>query len=307
MKKLLITGVAGFLGRAIARYFSQKGYILYGIDSLVVENAPSSVLEEYASLELPDERFADLLDKWQPDFCVHCAGRASVPHSMNNPVADFENGPVLTFSVLDALRRISPKSAFIFLSSAAVYGEPVSLPISEGQSPAPVSAYGYHKYQSEIVCQEFAKLFGLRTASARIFSAYGPGLRRQVIWDIISKVLTQPEVILQGTGEESRDFIHAVDIASALENVISSAPLRGEVYNVASGRETTIAALAELILAALGLEKKLDFSGNIPPGTPKNWRADIRNIQRLGFISQVSLEQGIESFTVWCRREVLGV
>lgn len=307
MKKILITGVAGFLGRAIARYFSQRGDVLFGIDRLAVENAPVSDLSKYATLELPDARLSDFLEKWQPEVCVHCAGRASVSQSMKKPAEDYEAGPALTFYLLDTLRRVSQGSKFIFLSSAAVYGEPTSLPVSEKQFPAPVSAYGYHKWQGEILCQEFARLFGLKTASIRIFSAYGPGLRRQVIWDIARKALTQPKLILQGTGEESRDFIHAVDIAGALEAVVSSAPLTGEVYNVASGRETTIAALAKMVLAAMDLDVALNFSGNVPPGTPKNWRADISRIQNLGFAPQVSLEDGIESFAAWCRREILGV
>lgn len=307
MKKILITGVAGFLGRAIARYFSQSGNALFGIDRLVVENAPVSDLSEYAMLELPDPRLGDFLKKWQPDICVHCAGRASVSQSMKKPAADYEDGPVLTFYLLDVLRRFNPGSRFIFLSSAAVYGEPETLPVSERQPPAPLSAYGYHKWQGEILCQEFARLFDLKTASIRIFSAYGPGLRRQVIWDIARKALTEPKVLLQGTGEESRDFIHAVDIARAVDAVISSAPLAGEVYNVASGRETTIAALATTVLDAMDIEVGLNFSGNVPPGTPRNWRADISRIKKLGFAPQISLEEGIESFAAWCRREILGV
>jgi UDP-glucose 4-epimerase len=148
---------------------------------------------------------------------------------------------------------------------------------------------------------------GLRTASARVFSAYGPGLRRQVMWDIVHKALTQPEIRLQGTGQESRDFIHMQDIARGLEAILVNAPLHGESYNLASGMETRIADLAELILDEIENPPPLAFSGKLPPGIPKNWRADIQQIRKLGFKPQVALGDGISNFVAWCQNEIQGV
>jgi UDP-glucose 4-epimerase len=226
---------------------------------------------------------------------------------MEDPLSDFQDGPVLTYSLLASLRDLGLDCAFLLLSSAAVYGNPTSLPVSEDSLPAPVSAYGYHKWQSEICCREYSNLWGMRTASARIFSAYGAGLRRQVMWDVTHKALTQPQVQLQGTGRESRDFIHAQDIARGLEVMLNGAPLRGEVYNLAGGRETRIDELASLILARLKYSNLPVFSGVLPPGTPKQWCADISRIRALGFAPQVVLEQGVESFVDWCRHEITGV
>jgi UDP-glucose 4-epimerase len=113
--------------------------------------------------------------------------------------------------------------------------------------------------------QEFFQVYGLPTASVRIFSAYGLGLRRQVLWDICRKALSCEPLALMGTGKESRDFIHVGDIARALETVAMSAPMQGEVYNLASGREVTIMQLAEIILDTLGLDCQLQFDGMVPP------------------------------------------
>ena len=157
------------------------------------------------------------------------------------------------------------------------------------------------------MCAEFANVFGLRTASARVFSAYGPGLRRQVIWDIVHKALTQPEIRLQGTGQESRDFIHVHDIARGLEAILINALLHGEGYNLASGVETRIADLAGLILREIENPPPLTFSGELPPGTPNNWQADIKQISKLGFQPRVSLDDGITNFVAWCRNEIQGV
>jgi UDP-glucose 4-epimerase len=306
-KAVLITGVAGFIGRALARHFTKQRHKVYGIDRIPSENAPLADLHDYEEIELPNSRLAQLLADWRPHVLIHCAGRASVPAAMQDPYADYIDGPVLTFELLEVLRKNLPQCAFIMLSSAAVYGNPSRLPVSEDAPLQPVSAYGYHKWQSEILCAEFANVFGLCTASARIFSAYGPGLRRQVMWDIVHKALTQPEVRLQGTGQESRDFIHAQDIARGLEAIFVNAPLRGEAYNLASGNEIHIADLAGLILCQIQNPPPLVFSAELPPGTPKNWQADIQRISELGFQPQIALGDGISNFVAWCRNEIQGV
>lgn len=303
-KKILITGVGGFIGRQLARYFSQQGHIVCGLDRIHAENAPLSSLADYVQMELPSPGFGQFLQRWQPDAVLHSAGRASVPGAMEDPRSDYNDGPTLTFSLLDSIRDQRPDCAFVLLSSAAVYGDPESIPVDENAPARPISAYGFHKWQSEIICQEYAALWGMRTCSARIFSAYGPGLRRQVMWDITYKALTQPEIRLQGTGRESRDFIHTQDIAQGLDTIVKNASMQGEVYNLASGLETTIAELAATITGQLQTQAEIVFSGLLPTGTPKNWKADIGKISVLGYSPQVPLEKGVHAFVEWARREI---
>jgi len=307
MKTALITGVAGFIGRYIARYFSEQGWSVVGTDNSPPENAPVANLASYYQLQLPNSRFDEVLKETAPQVCIHCAGRASVGLSMTDPAADFHTNTVLTFELLNSLRLYAPNCRFIFLSSAAVYGNPESLPIRENQHPAPLSPYGFHKLQCEQLCLEFYKVYSLPTSSLRIFSAYGPGLRRQVVWDICQKVLTKQSLILQGSGQESRDFIHALDIARALDAVSSHAPMQGEVYNLATGQEVTIAELAHLVLTALGSNLKPEFDGVVPVGTPLNWRADVSRLNSLGFSNNVPFERGVHTFANWCRAELIGV
>ena len=306
-KTVLVIGVAGFIGRYVARHFSEQGWSVIGIDNSPPENAPLSNLSTYKRLQLPDSALNGLLKDHSPQVCIHCAGRASVGLSLVDPTADFHASTVLTFEILNALRLNAPSCQFIFLSSAAVYGNPESLPVSETQSLAPLSPYGFHKWQCEQLCLEFAKVYGLPTASLRIFSAYGPGLRRQVLWDICQKVITQNSFSLQGTGQESRDFIHALDIARALNVVATSARMQGEVYNLASGREIAITELASLVLDALEYDASPQFDGVVPTGTPLNWQADVSKLNALGFTASVPLERGIKTFANWCRAELVGV
>lgn len=304
---VLITGAAGFIGRYLARHFFNLGWSIIGIDTSPPENAPLLNLTAYYSLQLPHSDLAQILIQHQPDVFVHCAGRASVGLSITEPATDFHKNTVVTYEVLNTLRLHLPSSRFIFLSSAAVYGDPETLPIQENHAASPLSPYGFHKLQCEQICQEFTKIYGVPTASLRIFSAYGPGLRRQVIWDICQKAITQKRLTLQGTGKESRDFIHALDIAQAVHLVADLAPMSGETYNLASGREVTIQQLAQFVLNTLELEQIPEFDGIVPSGNPLNWQADISKLEMLGFVPAVALERGIKVFTNWCLAELIGV
>lgn len=307
LRTIIVTGVSGFIGRYIARHFSERGWAVIGIDRAPPEKAPLASLSLYQSSRLPDPVLNALLKEHEPQSFIHCAGPASVDYSMTDPADDFYDGTVLTFEILDALRLNAPSCRFVFVSSAAVYGNPSHIPVSEDEVPSPISPYGFHKWQCELQCLEYARVFGLLTASVRIFSAYGPGLRRQVIWDICHKALTQDPISLRGTGKESRDFIHAQDIAVALMTVLTSAPMRGEVYNLGSGREVTIAELAGMVLTALECDTNLEFDGVVPSGTPRNWQADISKLGALGFTPSVSFEEAVEAFAKWCRADLLAL
>ncbi|AFY46218.1 nucleoside-diphosphate-sugar epimerase [Nostoc sp. PCC 7524] len=303
-KLVLVTGASGFIGRYVVHHFTRMSWTVVGIGKSSPENAPLSNLQAYHCLELPNNELNNLLEKYRPDLLIHCAGRASVNLSMTVPQEDFYANTVLTFEVLNSLRTCVPQCRFIFLSSAAVYGNPSSRPVREDEEPCPISPYGFHKWQSEKLALEFAKVYDLSTASIRIFSAYGAGLRRQVLWDICHKVIQENSLILRGTGTESRDFIHALDIAKAIEIVATTAPMYGEVYNLASGRETTIKHIANLAIDALGYDCVPQFDGSIPSGIPINWQADITKLQSLGFEPSVVLEKGVQAFANWCKAEL---
>ncbi|MGO9145148.1 MAG: NAD-dependent epimerase/dehydratase family protein [Desulfomonilia bacterium] len=305
IKKVLITGVAGFIGRFVAKYFAEQGWITIGIDSIPYENAPVMYLSSYKQLHLPDEALHTILHEHSPEACINCAGRSSVPWSFPNPAIDFASNTVLPYYILDACRLHSPATKCINISSAAVYGNPEILPVCEDAKSAPISPYGFHKLQSELIYREFHHIYGLPTASVRIFSAYGPGLRRQVLWDICQKALSSASIVLQGTGRESRDFIHAYDIARAFMILTKLAPMQGEIYNLASGQETTISELSSILLGALNYKCRIIFDGQVPAGVPSNWKADISKISALGFKPSIPFKQGAEAFAAWCRSELL--
>ena len=291
MKTIVVLGGGGFLAGHIQQHYRSLGWRVISIG----RGADASCGDVHHRWDLPHSEFAHLLAVERPQICVNAAGRSSVLASVVEPLADFEASTVLTFQVLNDLRRRSPSTIYIHLSSAAVYGDPVALPIREDAEIAPISPYGWHKRISEIVLEEHARQFGMHVASLRTFSAYGAGLRRQVVWDLASRAVAHPDqpLVLQGSPIDSRDFIHGGDVARAVQMVVERGKLSGECYNVASGTETPLREIAALILCLLGRSSQIKFDGQRRSGNPSRWHADISKLRSLGFSPVLGLEEGI--------------
>jgi UDP-glucose 4-epimerase len=303
-QRIALTGVSGFIGRTLATQMSRQGYTVAGIDICSPENSGVNHVATYHQIELPSPRFGELLQTFRPDVLLHCAGRASVPHSMTDPNGDFEQGPRITASILEQVRIQTPKAKVLFCSSAAVYGEASELPIAESAALNPISPYGFNKSISEVLCKQYYTCFGVKSAIMRIFSAYGPGLRRQVIYDICKQSL-QSSIRLQGTGEETRDFIHVQDIAKAALAIIEHAGFEGDVFNVASGEEKSIREIAEIAARLSTPSPLIRYDAARQPGMPQRWVADITKLNALGFEASIDIEAGIKSVLNWCNLEGL--
>jgi UDP-glucose 4-epimerase len=296
MNKVFVTGGNGFLGGYICREFIGLGWKVFSIDNHNNHNIEgiNSII-----MTLPSPDFTDLLRKIQPDLVIHAAGTASVLHSMTDPISDFEKNVVLTMGLLDTLRQNCPSCKIIFISSAAVYGNPVRLPIKEGDPLSPISPYGYNKFIGETLIEEYYRIFNLSGCCIRIFSAYGPGLSRQLLWDICKKLTEEHEVRLMGSGTESRDLIHAEDVAKALIILAEKASFNGEAYNLASGNQVTIREIAEELIHIFNVNIPLIFTGERRIGDPFNWQADISRITRLGFKITIGVKDGLNGYAKW--------
>lgn len=300
MKSVFITGVSGFLGGYMARHFALLGADVHGTDSCSPGQVEELGLKQFFPGTLPAEPLGEWLRLTQADLVIHCAGRASVPYSMIHPLEDFEGNTRVSISVLDACRSIGFEGGVLLMSSAAVYGNPDSLPVTETARIKPVSAYGYHKWQAELLFEEYAALFGVRTAVLRIFSAYGAGLRKQVMWDLSRKILQEDgPLILEGTGLETRDFVHAADVARAAAAIAAAGAMSGECYNIAAGEEIRIADLAELLCGALEKKREIQYSGTLPNGVPSRWLADITKLKELGYTPSRGFGEGVAEYAGW--------
>jgi dTDP-glucose 4,6-dehydratase/UDP-glucose 4-epimerase len=284
--KILIVGSRGFIGTHLAVALSRLGGIFFS-------RVPTD----------GDSNFEEMLRTVLPDICVNCSGAAHVPNSFANPLYDFSRNAVDVYKMLEAIHRCSPMTKFLHLSSAAVYGNPDRLPVREDAPLNPLSPYGYHKMAAETFCGEFSRIFGVRTVSLRIFSAYGVGLRKQLFWDTYCKWRDYPQIKLFGTGEETRDFIFIDDLCEAVCAIIRNAKFSGERINVASGRSVCISDAVRLLAEGLGGGKEVIFEGQKREGDPDRWLADVSALAELGFVARVGIEEGIRVTAKWLKEQ----
>src|SRR5262249_35777614 len=151
---------------------------------------------------------------------VHAAGSGSVGSSFTAPLRDFERGVATTATLLDILRRVAPKAMVVIPSSAAVYGTQPEGKIAEDAPLAPISPYGAHKLAAELICRQAHFNFGQPVTVLRLFSLYGPGLRKQLLWDLAARLRAQPaRILLGGTGTETRDLLFIDDAVELIWRV----------------------------------------------------------------------------------------
>lgn len=295
--KILIIGSMGFIGSHCFNFFSQKNEV-WGCDVAIDYNKPN-----YFFIESTDSDFEDIFMKNKFDVCINCSGAASVPYSLEHPLFDFNLNTLNVCKILDGIRQYNPECKYISMSSAAVYGNPERIPIKESDKVAPVSPYGYHKAMAENICAEYSRFWGVKTCCLRIFSAYGPRLRKQLFWDMYHKFTSEKTIELWGTGNESRDFIYVSDIVQVIDLAISHSIFDGQVVNVANGEQITIADVAKVLVNELSCSTPVSFNKVVRKGDPLNWEADISIIKSWGYKRQVSLEEGIKNYVSWVKKE----
>ena len=279
--KILILGRSGFIGSSFLDLYQKEGCAISALDRLDFLDL-KKVLKTFES----------------SDVIINCTGSANVGFSYSNTNNDFESNVGVVRKTLEILREYNFKHVkFINLSSAAVYGNPNRLPIRETDLPQPLSPYGYHKLLAETLLKEYSQCFGLKTVSLRIFSAYGDGQKKLLLWDLHEKIVKSKEkIVLFGTGNESRDFIHIKDIAQQILLAINNADFNGVSLNVANGKAVKISEIATIYQKYY--PKKFDyvFTGEDRLGDPKNWCADISTMINWGYKQSVLIDQGIDNY-----------
>ena len=294
---ILVLGSQGFIGSKLCDYFITRGFNVVGLD--VIEQTTSTEYR-YVKVNKLNADWDSIFSKVQIDFCINAAGSGNVQTSITNPLLDFEFNTYDVVKILDAIRRNNTFCKYIHISSAAVYGNPKQLPITETDFLNPISPYGYHKLMSEIVCKEYAYYYGLKISIIRPFSVYGNGLKKQILWDFCQKIQNSSanSIQLYGTGNESRDFIHVHDLAVLIDIIIQKSSFNYNIYNAAYGKETTINKIADIFQARYP-NISINFSGEERKGDPINWCADVSKIQNLGFSPTINIKDGVNQYINW--------
>lgn len=296
--KILIIGSGGFIGSHLVEYFHGQGFDVYGCD---IQEKRSGFFT-YFRVEKSVAQWGSIFSQHIYDFCINAAGNGNVNYSVSHPFEDFESNTLDTAEILDAIRKYNPSCRYLHISSAAVYGNPLTLPVSESDPCKPLSPYGWHKWMAEQLCHEYVQVHHLSIAIVRPFSIYGPGLRKQLFWDTYQKYLSGKSAVeLWGTGYESRDFIYIDDVVRCLHHIMTHAAMQGDMYNLASGQEITVSEAVSVMFRHLSVNPAIKFNNKVREGDPLNWRADITKLSELGFAATTSFEEGISKLATWLR------
>jgi UDP-glucose 4-epimerase len=273
----LITGGNGFLGSSVADYLVQAGNSVTGL------TRRAQLPNWFRRLEYPSsiEALARVIRAEHPDCILHAAGPASVGDSWEAPARDFIDSIVSWQTLLEATRQSELKPKLFLLSSAAVFGNPDHLPISEEALRKPISPYGFHKLLCEKLAEEYAFLWEMPIIICRLFSVFGPRQRRLLVWELVEQIFSDSAAIrLQGTGLEERDYLSASDVAKALDSLgdRSSSDFL-QIYNFGSGTSLRVVDLIDVLQRMTGVQKPLIRGGIRRHGDPMHWRADNRRLR----------------------------
>lgn len=295
MKSVLVTGACGFIGRHVAREFSEKGYDVIGLGWGKFSDSESWGLSRWYEAQVSLETLSEFAGK--PDVIVHCAGSSSVGNSIEHPRHDFCLTVDTTSHVLEFVRLNSPETKVVYPSSAAAYGQVMEVPIVESAQLNPVSPYGVHKVMAESLCEMYTHRYGLNISVVRLFSIYGKGLRKQLLWDACNK-FSRGDTEFFGTGKEVRDWLHVSDVAELLY-IASQHAGASPIVNGGAG----LGVCVEDILQLVGKH----FSGGISPvfssapkeGDPDAYVADITRVSAWNWSPSIHWRDGIHEYVDW--------
>jgi nucleoside-diphosphate-sugar epimerase len=300
--RALVTGGAGFIGSHIAERLASGGHSV-----AILDNFSSGRREHLAGFESDIEIFeGDVRDPKRlaeamrgREVVFHEAAIVSVPYSVEHPLETHDVNILGTLHVLEAARRAKVRR-IVFASSAAVYGDEPTLPKVETMLPTPITPYGVEKVAAEHYLHTYSTIYGLETVALRYFNVFGP---RQdptspysgVITVFVDRAFRGEALTIFGDGKASRDFVYVADVVDA--NVSAATVPRegvsGEVFNVASGRKTTLDELAGV------LGRVVDRELSVVYATPRvgdivESLADVTKARRaLGALAKVGVEEGL--------------
>lgn len=303
-----VTGANGFIGRHLVHELAGAGHAVHGVGhgALDATEARRLGLQSWVNGEIDAANLNGLAAAYGlPTRIFHLAGGSSVGASIERPFEDFSRTVASTARLLEWLRGSAPDCTVIAASSAAVYGADHVGPIAESAVPAPMSPYGQHKLMMEQLCRSYAQSFGLRCTIVRLFSVYGPNLRKQLLWDICSRLEAKEQVLtLGGTGLEIRDWTDVRDVARLLASLADSSSREAfRIINGGSGRGTSVADIAPALIRQWGSSTVVRHTGASRPGDPLSLLADDVMLNRTGFDWLIPLNQGLADYVTWFKEQ----
>lgn len=307
--KVLVTGVAGFIGSTITRRLLRDKFDVVGIDSIT----------DYYEKSLKRANLTDLLDNGLQfieedinatdldsllkgiNIVIHQAGQPGVRSSWGNEFDVYTQANVMaTQRLLEASVRASQPIRFVYASSSSVYGNAETYPCLESDRPQPMSPYGVTKLAAEHLVNVYATNFGLSTVSLRYFTVFGPGQRTDMAFTRFARAAVRGETItVYGSGEQIRDFTYVDDVVEANILVALKPIAPGSVFNVAGGSSVSVNEILDLFSELHGSPLKIERAAGVRGDVPRTG-GDCRAIEHaVGWRPSVHLRAGLVRQYQW--------
>jgi UDP-glucose 4-epimerase len=301
--KVLVTGGAGFIGANLVRLLSDQGHIVRVFDNFTLGR------REYLAdldLEIVTGDILELAPVDQAvsgmDGVVHLAAQTGVPGSLLDPRRDCQVNVIGTLNVLEACRQQAVRR-LVFASSNAPLGRQPP-PATEDKAPLPISPYGASKLAGEGYCLAYHGSWGLGTVVLRFANVYGPYSvhKSSVVAKFFRDILTGGHLTIDGDGQQTRDFIFVDDLCRAIQLALES-DVSGEVFQIATGEETSIAQLARLVQDATRQDVNIAYGPPRQGDIRKNYSVIDKVYCTLGWEPRENLAQGLQTCYQWFRQQ----
>ena len=331
MRKLLITGTAGFIGFHLARLLLAEGFRVHGYDGMsdyydirlkqrrhqiLLQNpqftATEALLEDHATLDR-------IADDFQPEVIVHLAAQAGVRYSLENPRAYLDSNVIGSFNVMEVARRLKVQH-LLMASTSSVYGANEEMPFAETQkADTQLTIYAATKKASESMGHAYAHLWSIPTTMFRFFTVYGPwGRPDMALFKFVEAILQDRPIEVYNHGEMFRDFTYIADLVQAIRLLIdtppplprTAEPIAGDtlspvapwrVVNIGNSDKVKLLDFVDAIEQALGRKAQRTYLPMQAGDVPATW-ADASLLRALtGYAPKTDVKDGIAAFVAWYR------
>jgi len=289
-KKILITGAYGFIGFSLFKKLRNKN-IVFGIG-----NKKKDFKKNYKNLTNNKITLKNLTKlKFKPDVIINCAGSSSVSFSNNFPRRDYENNVGTIVELIKFAKTLSPRTKIINISSAAVYGERKNKNVF---NTVPISNYGRNKLKAEKLLKFYSTKKLFKSVNLRIFSIYGSGLKKQLLWDACNKILHK-NYIFHGTGQEIRSWINIKDAIRFIVNSEKITSYDCPAVDISGNNFLTNFKILKILFKFFKVKKNPQFLNINRNGDPFYQIANINKIKELGWVEKSTINKGILNYIKW--------
>lgn len=302
MKKVLITGGAGFIGSNLADNFLKKNYSVIVLDNLstgkikFIEHNFNNPDYEFHEVDLKNINAIEKYFDQSIDFVFHFAANADIRDGLKHPKKDLDENTIVTFNILECIRKNKIKN-LAFSSTSAVYGDSAVLPIPENaQFPIQTSLYGASKLACEGLIQAYSIGFNIKCFIFRFVSILGPRYTHGHIYDFCEQLFNDPnQLTVLGDGEQIKSYLHVYDCISAINHILNNSNDQINIFNLGVRETWPVKNSAQLVSQELNFDAEILYSGGQRGwiGDNPNLYLDITKLMALGWKNKYSINESV--------------